>query len=108
MRPRSSAPPLDWRRPPTTSDETGPTERFRITHPFHPYAGREFGVVAWRCNWAEERVYFQDGQNRLRSVPSQWTNLASDDPVVIVGAGRAHFRVVDLLELAVLLQELRS
>ncbi|MFC1612027.1 DUF5372 family protein, partial [Myxococcota bacterium] len=64
--------------------------------------------VAWRHNWTEDRVYFQDDSKRLRSVPSQWTNLVSDDPVVVIGAGRAHVRVADMLELADLLKALRS
>ncbi len=68
---------------------------------------REFGVFAWRHNWSEDRVYFQDDQGKLRSVPSQWTSLVSGDPVVVVGHGRAHFRVADLLKLAGLLTELR-
>ena len=37
-----------------------------------------------------------------------WTDLATEDPVVVVGAGRSHFRVNDLLELARRLRELRS
>jgi hypothetical protein len=65
-------------------------------------------VVAWRHNWSEDRVYFQDNEKKLRSVPSQWTSLVSEDPAVVVGAGRAHLRLAELLELAGLLRELRS
>ena len=63
-------------------------------------------MVAWRQNWAEDRVYFKDERKKLRSLPSQWTSLVSDDPAVVVAAGRAHFRVADLLELITLLNEL--
>ena len=63
-------------------------------------------MVAWRQNWAEDRVYFEDDRKKLRSLPSQWTSLVCDDPAWVVAAGRAHFRVADLLELATLLKEL--
>jgi hypothetical protein len=63
-------------------------------------------VVAWRQNWAEDRVYFEDDRKKLRSLPSRWTSLVSADPAVVVAAGRAHFRVADLLELVSLLEAL--
>ena len=63
-------------------------------------------MVAWRQNWAEDRVYFEDDRKKLRSLPSQWTSLVSDDPTLVVAAGRAHLRVADLLELVTLLKEL--
>jgi hypothetical protein len=97
---------MDSDTPSTAVDRNGSVERFRVTHPFHPHAGREFAVAAWRQNWAEDRVYFEDDQKKLRSLPSQWTSLVSDDPAWVVAAGRAHFRVADLLELARLLKKL--
>jgi hypothetical protein len=65
-------------------------------------------VVAWRHNWSEDRVYFHDDDKKLRSVPSPWTSLVSEDPVVVIGAERARLRVSELLTLATLLRELRS
>ena len=92
----------------TAVDTTDATGCFRITHPFHPYTGRKFSVVARRHNWSEDRVYFHDDDKKLRSVPSQWTSLVSEDPVLVVGAGRASLSVAELLALAALLKELRS
>ena len=63
-------------------------------------------MVAWRQNWSEDRVYFEDDRKKLRSLPSQWTSLVSDDPAWVLAAGRAHFRVADLLALVTLLKEL--
>ena len=63
-------------------------------------------MAAWRQNWAEDRVYLEDDQKKLRSLPSQWTSLVSDDPAWVLAAGRAHFRVADLLALVTLLKEL--
>ena len=65
-------------------------------------------MVTWRRNWREDRVYFHDEERKLRSVPSQWTSLVCEDPVVVVSAGRAHFRFAELLELATVLRELRA
>jgi len=40
------------------------------------------------------------------SVPPQWTDLVAPDPEVVMGQGRALFRVQDLLELANLVTRL--
>jgi hypothetical protein len=40
------------------------------------------------------------------SVPPQWTDIVSPDAEVVLGQGRALFRVVDLLELASLVRRL--
>jgi Family of unknown function (DUF5372) len=36
-------------------------------------------------------------------LPRHWTDVALNDPTVVVGAGRAHFRYDDLCRLADLL-----
>jgi hypothetical protein len=75
-----------------------------VTHPFHPWCGREFPLVTYRYNWGEQRVYFRDDQGRLISLPATWTSVWPSDPVVDVSAGRSAFRVEDLLELAKLVE----
>jgi hypothetical protein len=57
-------------------------------------------LVAYRQNWGEDRVWFQDNKGRLHSLPTSWTDAAGLDPFVAVAAGRSLFRVADLLELA--------
>jgi hypothetical protein len=42
----------------------------------------------------------------LARLPRQWTDLVADDPTVLVGAGRAHFRYNDLSRLVDLLARL--
>jgi hypothetical protein len=39
-------------------------------------------------------------------LPRQWTDLEADDPTVVIGAGRAPFRYVDLCRLGDLLARL--
>jgi hypothetical protein len=43
-------------------------------------------------------MFFDDDQ-RLRSLPLAWTSLAPLDPFVSLAAGRARFRMEDLLRL---------
>ena len=77
-----------------------------MTHPFHPWRGRELCFVAVRQTWGEDRVFFTDEQGRLGSIPRAWTDVADVDPFVVLAAGRSAFRVEDLLELAELLDRL--
>jgi hypothetical protein len=72
----------------------------RVTHRFHPLFGGEFEFVKRRRNWAADRVYVFDGDGELLSLPVEWTDLAADDPFVVVASGRSPFRTQDLLELA--------
>jgi len=45
---------------------------------------------------------------RTRSLPVGWTNVAPVDPFVRVAAGRAPFRLEDLLALTALLRDIRA
>jgi hypothetical protein len=53
-------------------------------------------------------VFFQDGAAELRSLPASWTSVVGVDPFVAVSAGRARFRVEDLLEFCRLVQRLEG
>ncbi|HIF01649.1 MAG: DUF5372 family protein [Fuerstiella sp.] len=59
-----------------------------MTHPFHPFFGREFDLVTYRQNWGEDRVYFHDDQGQLRTLSAGRTSLGADDPFVAVSAIR--------------------
>ena len=79
-----------------------------MTHPFHPLSGKVFELVACHRNWGDEQVYYHDEAGRLRSLPLKWTSLASIDPFISLSAGRAAFRVSDLLELSRLLASMKE
>lgn len=83
-------------------------QSFRVTHPFHPLVGRCFELVCHRHNWGEDRVYFHDDDGRLTSMPACWTTERSEDPFVVVAAGRSALKVSDLTELADLVDQVRS
>jgi hypothetical protein len=77
-----------------------------VTHPFHPLYGREYDLIDYRHFWAEDRVVYLDEQGEARSLPARWSSAAAEDPEVAVSAGRSHFRVTDLIELAKLVRGL--
>jgi hypothetical protein len=75
-------------------------------HPFHPLYGESFELLSHRSSWGEDRVTFHDREGRLRSVPASWTSVVGPDPFVALSAGRAVFRVEDLLALVALVRAL--
>jgi Family of unknown function (DUF5372) len=84
----------------TTPQGNDEAQTFQVTHPFHPLRGKTLALVTYRHNWGEDRVYYHDEGGRLHALPLAWTNLAPVDPFVSLAAGRAAFRVSDLLELS--------
>jgi Family of unknown function (DUF5372) len=78
-----------------------------VTHPFHPWVGREFVFVAVRQTWGQDRVFFVDASGTQHSLARAWTDLRDDDPFVTVAAGRSPFRVADLVALGDLVDGLR-
>jgi hypothetical protein len=90
----------------TTFDRNHSPQIFHITHPFHPLYGQAFELIQTRVNWGEERAYYVDAYEQLKSLPIGWTSLAASDPFVTMAAGRAAFRLVDLLALAQLMREI--
>ncbi len=78
----------------------------RVTHPFHPLSGQQFVCVGERHNRYGKRLLLRVDDTTVRAVPPQWTDIASPDPEIVMGQGRALFRVVDLIGLASLLAQL--
>jgi hypothetical protein len=48
----------------------------------------------------------QVADDTVLAVPRQWTDLVAPDPEIVIGGGRALFRVRDLLELLELVDHL--
>ena len=80
----------------------------RVTHPFHPLAGRDFEFVAHRHNWGEDRVHLHDENGELFSLPAGWTDVVAADPFVVIAAGRCPFTTDGLLAVAGLADRLRA
>lgn len=78
----------------------------RVTHPFHPLSGRQLVCVGERCNRYGTRLLLRVDEDRVCSVPRQWTDVVAPDPEVVIGEGRALLRVADLMGLAELVARL--
>jgi len=91
----------------TAPDVAGGQRTVRVTHPFHPWCGRELVFVVARRTWGEDRVFVLDEGGVQCSLPRAWTDAADVDPFVVVAAGRSRLRVCDLLELVVLVEAWR-
>src|SRR5438552_12274600 len=77
----------------TAGDTQKSSDRFRITHPFHPLAGNEYEMVARRHNWGEERLFYYDLEGRLKSFPANVTDMSPIDAFTQISCGRSAFRV---------------
>ena len=83
-------------------------QTFRITHPFHPLTGREFEALTRKDHGGEQRVCFLDKKGRQCEIPLSWTDLAPEDALATLAAGKSWFRAADLMELARLVAALRQ
>ena len=54
--------------------------------------------------WGEDRVYYYDSNDDLKSLPARWTDVDPPEPFVVIAAGRAYFRSVDLWAVVELLE----
>lgn len=78
-----------------------------MTHPFHPLSGQQFVCLGQRHSRYGSWLLLEVGEEELHGVPPQWTDVAAADPERVLGAGRACFRVSDLVQLADLVDHLR-
>jgi len=79
-----------------------------VTHPFHPWCGREFVFIAVRHTWGEDRVFFFADDGTQKSLPRAWTDAADVDVFVALAGDRCPFRVADLLAVAEIIDGLDS
>ena len=92
----------------TASHQNFNNKTFRIIHPYHPYRNIEFEIDSIRRSAYEYRILFFNAKGRRSSVPLDWTDIGTVDPFVAISAGRALFRVEDLLGLVRLIEEIKS
>jgi len=75
----------------------------RVMHPFHPLSGQQLLCVEERYNRFRKMLLPEGDNGAVFSIPPQWTDVVAPDPEIVLGGGRALFRVADLLELTQLI-----
>ena len=63
-------------------------------------------VADRRRTWGEDRVYYLDENEQLKRLPAAWTSAGAVDEFREASGGHTHFRIQDLLDLAVLVAHL--
>ena len=53
-------------------------------------------------------IFYRDRLGYVTALPTRWTSVETEDPFLVVSAGRSHFRVTDLIDLASLITEIQS
>ena len=96
-----------WRRSSTTRHDDAADTTFEVIHPHHPLRGQRFKLITYRHNWGEDRVYFNNAEGSLSSIPASWTTVVPGDAFVAIADGRCFFRFEDLLRVAELVEKLR-
>ena len=92
-----------------TAANTATEQHFRIIHPFHPLQGQVPICVGSKQRAGGERQFIiQRTDGSLCLVPASWTDFLPPDPYLMIGEGRSHFRVGDLIALADLLRRIES
>ena len=82
--------------------------RFKVIHPFHPLSGKEFETIDYHNVWLKRCVSFLDDQGAVRLVPLEWTDVDGVDPFVELSSGRSYFRMMELLRLVDLIDDLNQ
>jgi hypothetical protein len=59
----------------------------RITHPFHPLAGREIELMCRRLHWGDDRIAYRDEAGRLCWIAADLTDVDPPDDYQRVAAG---------------------
>ena len=77
-----------------------------VTHPFHPWSGQRFPRQRCVTTGNVQLVRCIVGKNKLRCLPRAWTDLRVIDDFERVSAGRAFFRMDDLVALRALVDVL--
>ncbi len=88
-----------YRASSTTADPKDASGWFTIIHPFHPLRGTRYELLERRKTWSTDRVFYFDSEGTQRSFATNLTDVVPPDAFLEASAGRAPFRLADLLEL---------
>ena len=64
--------------------------------------------IGERYNRFGKRLLLRIDDSTICSVPPQWTDAVAPEPDIVIGQGRALFRIVDLMGLCRLVEQLAA
>src|SRR4030081_1717664 len=79
--------PLHWTEPSTTPDPVAEGRTVRVTHPFHPWSGREFVLVWVQQTWQQDRVFFFGVDGTRKTLSTERTDVGERDVFVTLACG---------------------
>jgi hypothetical protein len=82
--------------------------KFKITHPFIPFYGKEYEMIYRKKSWGEDRVTYIDESGQMCSIYTSWTDVIEEDPFVTISNGRCHFRFDDLKKLSSIMKDIKK
>jgi hypothetical protein len=85
-----------------------PGDLVRITMPFHPFFGKQFPLLQVHKTRRGDQLQLQVEGESFYLVPIHWTDMATPDPEIVIGRGRAIMRSIDLINLAKIVDELMA
>jgi len=99
--------PVSCNQPRTAAIPVADEHLVKVTHPFHPLAGKELRRVGESHNVAGRRVVCVDGEGVAWAVPIEFTDLVEPSEELLASAGRAVLFVDDLMALAALVAQVK-
>ena len=89
----------------TAPGDANPKQKFTVTHPFHPWRGKQFELINCERRWGQWRVFYLTENGQLAYFPAAWTDAGPKDPFIEQARGRAITRTEDLLRLAEMVEK---
>lgn len=84
------------------------TEKFTITHPFHPMKGKTFGLIERKLVWCDDRILYLDKDSNLRLIQTNFTDIYEEGPFVAISNGRCDITFDSLVSLVNIIKAIKQ
>lgn len=81
-------------------------KNFKVIHPFHPLYKKELKLANFKKSWGYPHLEYYCDNGDLECIPLDWTDANSPDPFNEISKGKSIFRILELLRLVKLIEDL--